>query len=100
MRWRAEGSKDDVAYVEIVAENGVAARCAFDDRGHGVLPASLLRGGGFGKLPVVATLAVHRVRQGSFQVPGVDSGEVRFDVSVVAGVTLQASTTARQSPSP
>lgn len=100
VRWRAEGSKDDLAYVEIVAENGVAARCAFDDRGRGVLPASLLRDGVFGKLPVVATLAVHRVRQGSFQVPGVDSGEVRFDVSVVAGVTLQASATARQSPSP
>ncbi len=100
VRWRAEGSRDDLAYVEIVAENGVATRCAFDDRGRGVLPASLLREAGFGKLPVVATLAVHRVRQGSFQVPGVDSGEIRFDVSVVAGVTLQASADVRQSRSP
>ncbi len=90
VRWRADGSKDDVAYLEIVAENGVAARCSFDDRGRGRLPASLLRSAGFGSLPLVATLALHRVRQGTFQVPGVDSGEVRFDVSVVASVTLQA----------
>jgi hypothetical protein len=88
--WRADGSKDDVAYVEIVAENGVAARCAFDDRGRGSLPASLLREGGFGPLPVAATLAVHRVRQGTFHVPGIDVGEVRFDMSVVAAVTLRS----------
>lgn len=92
--WRAsaalgEASKDDVAYVEIVAENGVAARCAFDDRGHGVLPASLFQSADFGRLPLGATLAVHRVRQGTFRVPGLDSGEVRFDVSVIAGVTLR-----------
>ena len=88
VRWRADGAMDDVAYLEIVSENGVAARCAFDDRGRGSLPASLLRSAGFGSLPMGATLALHRVRQGSFQVPGVDSGEVRFDVSVVASVTL------------
>jgi hypothetical protein len=98
--WRAPsdasaGAKDDVTYVEIVAENGVAARCAFDDRGRGTLPASLLRQAGFGKLPMVATLAVHRVRQSTFQVPGIDSGEVRFDVSVAAGVTLGAGSLAR-----
>lgn len=92
--WRAptpagEASKDDVAYVEIVAENGVAARCAFDDRGRGSIPASLLREAGFGPLPVAATLAVHRVRQGNFHVSGIDLGEVRFDMSVVGAVTLR-----------
>lgn len=89
--WRAPGgaSGDDGAYVEIVGENGVAARCAFDDRGRGSLPASLLREGGFGPLPVAATLAVHRIRQGTFHVPGIDVGEVRFDMSVIAAVTLR-----------
>ena len=100
VQWRAGGAKDDLVYVDITAENGFAARCSFDDRGAGTVPASLLRSGGFGEMPAVATLAVHRVRQGSFQVPGVDAGEVRFDVSVVAGVTLQstqqASTAARR----
>jgi hypothetical protein len=96
--WRAsaahgEGSNDDVAYVEIVAENGVAVRCAFDDRGRGRVPASLLEAAGFGRLPLAATLGVHRVRQGTFQVPGLDLGEVRFDMSVVAGVTLLGSAT-------
>lgn len=99
VRWRADGTKDDVAYLEIVAENGVAARCAFDDRGRGRLPASLLRSASFGKLPLVATLAVHRVRQGTFQVPGVDSGEVRFDVSRVASVVLQSPADARDTAS-
>lgn len=91
--WRpaapGEASSDDLAYVEIVAENGVAARCAFEDRGRGTLPASLLRDAGFGPLPVAATLAVHRVRQGMLHVPGIDAGEVRFDMSVVAAVTLR-----------
>lgn len=91
--WSAPASRrearDDVAYVELVAENGVAARCAFEDRGRAVLPASLLRGRGFAPLPVAATLAVHRVRQASVQLPGVDTGDVRFDMSVVASVTLR-----------
>ena len=78
----AEASGDDVAYVEIVSESGVAARCAFTDRGRGALPATLLRSADFGPLPAAATLALHRVRQGAFHVPGVDSGEVRFDMSV------------------
>lgn len=90
VRWRADGTRDDVAYLEIVTENGAAARCAFDDRGRGSFPASILESVGLGKAPI-ATIALHRVRQGSFQVPGVDSGEVRFDVSVVASVTLPTS---------
>jgi len=94
--WRAsaalgEGSKDDVTYIEIVSENGVATRCAFDDRGRGTLPATLLHDAGFGRLPQAATLSIHRVRQGTFQVPGLDQGEIRFDVSVIAGVTLRES---------
>ena len=94
--WRAistdrsqEAPGDDLAYVEIVAENGVAARCAFDDRGRGTLPASLLRDAAFGPLPMAATVAVHRVRQGTFQISEIDSGEIRFDLSVIAGVTLR-----------
>lgn len=79
----------DLAYVEIVSESGVMARCAFEDRGRGVLPGSLLRGSAFGPLPVGATLAVHRVRQGVLALPGVDAGDVRFDMSVAAAVTLR-----------
>jgi hypothetical protein len=93
VRWRtdapSEASEDDEAYVEIVAENGVATRCAFDDRGRAVLPASMLRDAGFGRLPIAATFALHRVRQGTFRVPGIDLGEIRFDMSVIAGLTLQ-----------
>ena len=85
----ADAPGDDLAYVEIVAENGVAARCAFEDQGRGLLPASLLRDASFGALPMAATLAVHRVRQGTFQVSSIDVGEVRFDLSVIAGVTLR-----------
>jgi hypothetical protein len=92
--WRAlqspgAAATHELAYVEIVAESGVAARCAFDDRGRGSLPASLLHEAGFGPLPVAATLAVHRVREGAFHVSGIDVGEVRFDLSVVAAVTLR-----------
>ncbi|MEZ4308260.1 MAG: hypothetical protein R3F14_09475 [Polyangiaceae bacterium] len=92
LRWRVPAStassRDDVAYAELVAENGVTARCAFDDRGRGVVPASLLRDAGLRHFPAAATLALHRVRQGTFQIPGVDLGEVRFDMSSVASVTI------------
>jgi hypothetical protein len=95
--WRAPSpasaaQKDDLTYVEIVAENGVAARCAFEDRGHASLPASLLRDLQQSVLRdgAAATLALHRVRQGSFHVNGIDVGEVRFDMSVVASVALRA----------
>lgn len=91
--WRAsaahgEGASEDVAYVELVSENGVAVRCAFDDRGRGRLPVTVLADAGLEGSPLAATLGVHRVRQGTFRVPGVDLGEIRFDMSVVAGVTL------------
>ncbi len=81
-------SSDDVAYIEIVAENGVATRCAFEDRGRATLPSSLLRDSAFAPLPMMATFSVHRVRQGAFQVSGIDAGEVRFNTSVTAGVVL------------
>ena len=107
--WRAappDGSRaadapgDDLAYVEIVAENGVAARCAFEDRGRATLPASLLTDSAFGPLPMAATLAVHRVRQGTFQVTAIDVGEVRFDLSVSAGVTVRSGRLARDVRTP
>ncbi|MBK8257804.1 MAG: hypothetical protein IPK82_34690 [Polyangiaceae bacterium] len=88
LSWRVGENKDDIAYVELITENGFTARCAFEDRGRGTVPASLIRGVVFGAAPVGATLAVHRVRQGTFQVPGIDLGEVRFDVSVVSAITL------------
>ena len=108
LSWRAAvpesaTNKGDLTYVEIVTESGVAARCAFDDQGRGSLPGSLLKDirhaipqeESAGAEPLLATLAMHRVRQGSFHVTGVDVGEVRFDMSVTASVVLRTAPSER-----
>jgi hypothetical protein len=50
----------------------------------------MLRGGSLGALPAAATLSVHRVRLGTFLGPGIDLGEVRFDLAVVGRATITA----------
>jgi hypothetical protein len=92
VRWRSDTSvgaqAGDLVYVDITAASGAALRCAFSDEGHGEVPASMLRSGVLGALPAAATLAVHRVRLGAFVGPGIDLGEVRFDLSVVGRATI------------
>lgn len=92
VRWRSDAALSaqagDLVYVDITAASGAALRCAFNDEGRGEVPASILRGGVLGALPAAATLSVHRVRLGTFIGPGIDLGEVRFDLSVVGRATI------------
>jgi hypothetical protein len=75
-------------YVDITGASGSSLRCAWNDEGRGEVPGSMLRSGVLGALPAAATLAVHRVRLGAFVGPGIDLGEVRFDLSVVGYATI------------
>jgi len=92
VRWRSDGSgaaqAGDLVYVDITATSGAALRCAWNDEGRGEVPSSMLRSGALGSLPTAATVAVHRVRLGAFVGPGIDLGEVRFDLSVVGRATI------------
>ncbi len=89
VRWRApidgRGAPQvagDLVLVDVSAASGASIRCSFRDEGRAVLPGWILRAGTLGPLPATATLAVHRVRQRAFASPGIDAGEVRFDLSI------------------
>lgn len=92
VRWRSDGGAaaqaGDLVYVDITAASGSALRCAWNDEGRGEVPSFMLRSGALGSLPTAATVAVHRVRLGAFVGPGIDLGEVRFDLSVVGRATI------------
>jgi hypothetical protein len=92
VRWRSDANggaqTGDLVYVDITAASGAALRCAWTDEGRGEVPSSILRSGALGALPTAATVAVHRVRLGAFVGPGIDLGEVRFDLSVVGRATI------------
>lgn len=96
VRWRsdealrARGGDEDLVYADVTSASGTALRCAFPDEGRGEIPGSMLRGGSLGALPAAATLSVHRVRLGTFLGPGIDLGEVRFDLAVVGRATITA----------
>lgn len=79
------GASGDLVYFEAADRNGVASLvCTFrDDAGTGSVPggALTLRGPG--------SLALHRVRSVSFQSPGIDSGQVRFDFQIVTHVDFE-----------
>jgi hypothetical protein len=98
VRWRGpEGLRTggDVVLVDVSADSGASVRCAFQDDGHGVLPAWVV--GNVGS----ATLTVHRLRQRAFASPGVDTGEVRFDLGVMGRIVMghgQASAPDRLAP--
>jgi hypothetical protein len=83
IQWRpTEGARSrDVVLVDVSAENGAAVRCTFADAGRGILPASALPAS-----PVALT--VHRVRERTFVAPGIDAGEIRFDLSVMGRVVV------------
>ena len=90
LTWRADdpATADDRVYVDVIAASGSAVRCGFRDTGRGVLPGSALRAQALGSLPAGVTVAVRRVREVPFSAPGVDFGEVRFDLSVIGRATV------------
>jgi hypothetical protein len=96
VRWQSDEARgarrgeEDLVYVEVTAATGAAIRCAYNDEGRGVIPEAVLRSGALGALPAAATLGVHRVRMGTFVGPGIDLGEVRFDLSVLGRATISA----------
>lgn len=96
VRWRtddalrARSGSEDMVYVDVTAATGAAIRCVFTDEGRGVIPASMLSSSSLGPQPSSVSIGVHRVRLGSFVGPGVDLGEVRFDLSVIGRATISA----------
>jgi len=92
VHWRSgEAGSRDLVYVDVNSTaNGATVRCAFHDVGEGSIPASFLRSEALGSFPAAATVAVHRVRKSSIGAPGIDDGEMRFDLGVVGHATLGA----------
>lgn len=94
IQWRAAeaaGAGDkDVVLVDVGAASGASVRCAFRDTGQAALPAWIFDAGALGPLPATASIAVHRVRERSVTVSGLDAGAVRFDLSVVGRVAVTA----------
>ena len=92
VRWAsgARGAHEgDLVVVDVTSPGGTGTRCAFADTGEGVLPASALGAataslGADGR----ATVTVHRIRREAFSAPGLDAGEVRFDLAVAGRATV------------
>jgi hypothetical protein len=98
VRWRqAKTAPSDLVLIDVSASSGASIRCAFHDEGRAVVPGWILRTSMLGALPATATLAVHRVRERAFASPGIDAGEVRFDLSVRGRVFV---TSGRAAPQP
>jgi hypothetical protein len=64
----ASGGSDDAVYVDIRPSD---VRCVFGDVGRGAVTALLFDDAG--------TLVIHRLHREVLRVPGIDSGEIRFD---------------------
>jgi hypothetical protein len=99
VRWRTPdaprvqvGDRDDVVLVDVSSKSGALVRCAFKDSGEATLPASMFRAVAPGAM---ATLAVHRLRQRMFSAPGLDAGEVRFDLAVLGRISVGSDRAAR-----
>ncbi|MFT3766355.1 MAG: hypothetical protein QM820_12715 [Minicystis sp.] len=93
LRWRAaepaaDKGRDDVVFVDVTAASGASVRCTFADSGQASVPAWVFGTGTLGPLPAAASLSMHRVRERSFAVSGIDAGAVRFDLSVVGRITV------------
>jgi hypothetical protein len=105
--WRESGgpldasspaSRGDLVLIDVSASSGASIRCSFRDSGKAVLPGWILRSTTLGALPATATVAVHRVRERAFASPGIDTGEVRFDLSVIGRVFVTSPPAARADP--
>lgn len=92
IRWRAAEAvaRGDRVLVDVTSPSGAVMRCSFRDEGRGVLPASVLEVRHLGALPAQATVTMHRVRQRPLAIPGLDGGEIRFDLSVAGRATIEA----------
>jgi hypothetical protein len=88
VQWRSGHDGGDLVLVDVSAESGASVRCTFRDEGRATLPAWVMRSGVLGALPATAALSVHRVRARSFVASGIDTGEVRFDLSVMGRVVV------------
>lgn len=90
--------RKDLVLVDLSVPSGAAIRCAFNDEGSATLPSWVLKSKELGPLPATATLAVHRIRQRSFTGPGLDTGEMRFDLSVMGHVVIAPAASPRPQP--
>jgi hypothetical protein len=91
-------ARGDRVLIDLSASSGASIRCSFRDSGKAVLPGWILRSTTLGALPASATVAVHRVRERVFAAPGIDTGEVRFDISVMGRVFVTSPQVARAEP--
>lgn len=83
VQWSAGRARGDLVVIDMRGAGRSAMRCAFNDEGRAVLPAQAQSGAG--------SITFHRIRRRAFEVgraPGVDVGEVRFDLSVVGRATV------------
>jgi hypothetical protein len=80
------GASGDRIVVEVlpVDEGGAAFRCVFEDRGSATVPASYLAYVGGSELDVI----VHRLRETTVKLPGVDEAVVDFDYAVLARIAV------------
>ncbi len=83
--WEA-GAVDDRIVVDVspVDDGAAAFRCVFEDRGKGTVPTSFMAFAAGSELDVI----VHRVRETSIKLPGVDEAVVDFDYAVLARVAV------------
>jgi hypothetical protein len=92
VRWRAsDRGKEDRIFVDLRNAGGDAVRCSFEDSGEATVPSSVLEDKLFTGSRAT-TFAFHRVRRHAFGTPGIDAGEVRFDLSIVGRATIGART--------
>jgi hypothetical protein len=93
VRWQAPPAASrsrylmDIVIIDVRSEGQPPVRCSFRDEGEAVLPAAALRGRSTGAVNA-ATIAFHRFRRRIFAASGVDSGELRFDLSVIGRAAL------------
>lgn len=87
-RAATDGGRADVVLVDVTADSGASVRCAFQDTGRAALPGWIFGAGTLDALPASPTITFHRVRERGFTVSGLDTGAVRFDLSVVGRVNV------------
>jgi hypothetical protein len=86
LRWRAaDGPRvaGDMIYVDVSGVGGATTRCSFEDDGAATLPAWVVA-----RAPANGLMTVHRLRERAFASPGIDAGEVRFDLSIAGHIVV------------
>jgi hypothetical protein len=101
VQWRpaplSGGARGALIVIDMRDASGAVVRCAFkDEEGKATLPAAALRGRALGEPTDTASIAFHRIRRRSFYLgrpatfgaTGIDTGEIRFDLSVIGRVKV------------